>query len=431
MIERVYLANLSQHLDQTVSVVGFVRVFRDQGKIKFVQLYDRTGSVQLVILPQHSQAFSQSQQLHLESVIQVKGLVKKAPQAPQGFEIEVTDLTILSAADPELPIPVIPEKGADKTDVSKCFNWRWLDLRQPQKQRIFQVWTVLEKGVRAALLENDFLQIYSPSLMNTASESGAEVFEVKYFESTAYLAQSPQFYKQMAMSAGLERVFLVGPVYRAEPSFTTRHMTEFTGWDFEMSYIDSHHDVMDMEEKILISGFKQLKQELQLDIEIPTSPFPRISLLEVKQKLAKIGVTSDKPDDLSPLEERELADLVKKETGSDFVFVIDYPISVRPFYHMRHPDNPQLTKSFDLLYKGLEITTGAQREHRYSVLVDQAKEKGMALEPLTNYLNFFRYGCPPHGGVGIGPARIIMKLLDLPSVKEATFLPRDVRRLTP
>ena len=431
MIERVYLANLSQHLDQTVSVVGFVRVFRDQGKIKFVQLYDRTGSVQLVILPQHSQAFSQSQQLHLESVIQVKGLVKKAPQAPQGFEIEVTDLTILSAADPELPIPVIPEKGADKTDVSKRFNWRWLDLRQPQKQRIFQVWTVLEKGVRAALLENDFLQIYSPSLMNTASESGAEVFEVKYFESTAYLAQSPQFYKQMAMSAGLERVFLVGPVYRAEPSFTTRHMTEFTGWDFEMSYIDSHHDVMDMEEKILISGFKQLKQELQLDIEIPTSPFPRISLLEVKQKLAKIGVTSDKPDDLSPLEERELADLVKKETGSDFVFVIDYPISVRPFYHMRHPDNPQLTKSFDLLYKGLEITTGAQREHRYSVLVDQAKEKGMALEPLTNYLNFFRYGCPPHGGVGIGPARIIMKLLDLPSVKEATFLPRDVRRLTP
>ncbi len=267
--------------------------------------------------------------------------------------------------------------------------------------------------------------------MNTASESGAEVFSVQYFDRQAFLAQSPQFYKQMAMAAGFERVFLVGPVYRAEPSFTTRHMTEFTGWDFEMSYIDSHHDVMDMEEKALVAGFAQLKKELNLDLDLPKTPFPRLTLKEVKSKLAKVNVPSDKSDDLSPLEEREISRLIKAETGSDFLFVIDYPITSRPFYHMRHETNSQLTKSFDLLYKGVEVTTGAQREHRYDILLDQAKEKNMPLKSLENYLNFFKYGCPPHGGVGLGPGRLVMKLLDLPSVKEATFLPRDVRRLTP
>ncbi len=431
MIKRIPLSALATHLNQEVEVVGFVRAFRDQGKIKFIQLYDRFGQVQLVILAQHQQAFQQAENLHLESVIQAKGLLKATKQTPQGYEIEVTQLNLLSVADPELPIPISLDKGAAKTDVTKRFNWRWLDLRRVDRLKIFQVWTVLEKGFRQALLDEDFLQIYSPSLMNTASESGAEVFEVNYFETQAYLAQSPQFYKQMAMAAGFERIFLVGPVYRAEPSFTTRHMTEFTGWDFEMSYIDSHHDVMDMEEKALIAGFNQLKQELALDVEVPNRPFPRLTLKEVKSKLTKIGITSDKADDLSPLEEREISRLVKEETGSDFVFVIDYPISTRPFYHMRHEDNPQLTKSFDLLYKGVEITTGAQREHRYHVLLAQAKEKNMSLKSLANYLNFFKYGCPPHGGVGIGPGRIVMKLLDLPSVKEATFLPRDVRRLTP
>ncbi len=435
MIKRTFVSNLKSKLAEQanipVEVVGFVQAFRDQGKIKFIQLRDRTGLVQLVVLAQHTQAFRQAERLHLESVIHVQGLLKATKQTPQGFEIEVTGLTILSLSDPELPIPVAETKGASKTDVTKRFDWRWLDLRRFDELRIFQVWTVLEKGFRQALLDQGFLQIYSPSLMNTASESGAEVFAVKYFETQAYLAQSPQFYKQMAMAAGFERVFMVGPVYRAELSFTTRHMTEFTGWDFEMSYIDSHHDVMDMEERALITGFQFLRQELALDLDIPTQPFPRLSLAEVKAKLAKKNVPGEKKDDLSPLEEREISKLVKQETGSDFVFVIDYPVSARPFYHMRHADNPQLTKSFDLLYKGVEVTTGAQREHRYQVLIDQAKEKGMSLASLENYLNFFKYGCPPHGGVGIGPGRLVMKLLDLPSVKEATFLPRDVRRLTP
>ena len=187
---------------------------------------------------------------------------------------------------------------------------------------------------------------------------------------------------------------------------------------------------MDVEEKLLVSGFKKIKEDLNLDIEVPTQPFPRITLADVKVKLKAAGVTSEKDGDLSPEEEREICRLIKEEQGHDFIFVTDYPAETRAFYHMRYPDT-HITKSFDLLYRGVEITTGAQREHRIDVLEKQALEKGMSLEELKDYLNFFRYGCPPHGGVGIGPARLIMKILNLSSVKEACFLPRDVRRLLP
>jgi aspartyl-tRNA synthetase len=223
----------------------------------------------------------------------------------------------------------------------------------------------------------------------------------------------------------------MGPVFRAEPSFTSRHMTEFTGWDFEISYISSHCDVMEEEENLIAEGFQNLKDSLELSIEVPTTPFPKITMKEAKERLEKSGVKGGRKFDLTGDEEIELCRIIKEETGHDFVFVTDWPAEARPFYHMRHDDNPSLTKSFDLLYKGLEITTGSQREHRYDVLISQAKEKGMSVESLQDYLNFFRYGCPPHGGVGIGPGRLVMKILDIPSVKEATFLPRDVKRLKP
>ena len=267
--------------------------------------------------------------------------------------------------------------------------------------------------------------------MGTASETGADVFEVKYFDRKAYLAQSPQFYKQMAMACGFEKVFMCGPIFRAEPSYTTRHMTEFTGLDFEISYINSHYDVMAEEEKMIVEIFSHLNKELNLGLEIPTTPFPIVTMTEAKENLKSKGIRSEKPYDLNSEEEIELSKIIKEETSHDFVFLIDWPIEGRPFYHMRHEDNPKLTKSFDLLYRGLEVTTGAQREHRVEILEKQAKEKKIDLEPLKDYINFFRYGCPPHGGVGIGPARFIMKILNLPSVKEATFLPRDVKRLKP
>ena len=429
-MERTYIKDLGKQVGKTATIMGFAQAVRKQGSILFLIIRDRTGLAQAVITKSNAQVFATASALSEESVVSVTGLVKAEKQAPGGFELEPTELVVFSVAE-TLPIPIVPEKGGGESEITKRLDWRWLDLRQPEKAQIFWVWTELEAGFREYWLQNGFVQVYSPSFMNIASESGAEVFEVKYFEKKAYLAQSPQFYKQMALAAGFERVFMVGPVFRAEPSFTTRHMTEFTGWDFEVAYIQSHFEVMEIEEQLLVSGFKRVKEKLKLELDIPQLPFPRLTLAEVKEKLESAGVMGEKQGDLSPEEERQIGKIVKQETGSDFVWVIDYPIETRAFYHMRHEDNQKLTKGFDLLYIGLEVTTGAQREHRIEKLEKQAKEKGMDLESLKGYLNFFRFGCPPHGGVGIGPGRLVMKMLDLESVKEATFLPRDVKRLTP
>lgn len=430
MITDTKINQLKDLQGQKVTLTGFVHSIRNQGKIAFMRLRDATDSIQVVVLGSNKAAFATLESLTIESVVEVTGLCKAAVQVPEGIEIEGETISILSLALPNLPIPVATEKGAQDVDVTKRFDWRWLDLRLPEKQNIFKLWTALEAGARDYWLKNGYTQLYSPSIMSTASEGGAEFFELKYFNRKAYLAQSPQFYKQMAMAAGMEKVFMVGPVFRAEPSFTTRHMTEFTGWDMELSYIDSHHDVMDIEEQLLISAFTTAKSIIS-KLEIPVVPFPRLSFSQVKAKLAKAGIKSEKVHDLSPEEERGIAKIVKDETGHDFVFVIDYPVEGRAFYHMRHEDNPGLTKGFDLLYKGLEVTTGAQREHRIEILEKQALEKGVILASIADYLNFFRYGCPPHGGIGMGPGRLVMKILNLDSVKEAAFVPRDVKRLRP
>ena len=427
---RTYIRDLKSSLGTQVTISGFVHAIRNQGKIAFIRLRDVTGSVQIVVLGSNTDSFEIVKNLTLESVVTISGLCKEAKQVPEGLELECVTIQVLSHSLPSLPIPVAVEKGSEDVDITNRFDWRWLDLRLPDKQFIFKVWTALESGAREYWLANNFTQLYSPAMMNAASEGGAEFFEVKYFDRKAYLAQSPQFYKQMAMASGMEKIFMVGPVFRAEESFTTRHMTEFTGWDVELSYIDSHHDVMDMEEQLLVHAFTKAK-DLIPDLVIPQTPFPRITLAEAKLKLAKIGVPSEKVNDLSPEEERSIAEIVKEEYEHDFVFIIDYPKDGRAFYHMRHEDNQELTKGFDLLYKGIEITTGAQREHRIEILEKQALEKGVALDTINDYLNFFRYGCPPHGGIGMGPGRLVMKILNLPSVKEATYLPRDVKRLRP
>ncbi|HLD50757.1 aspartate--tRNA(Asn) ligase [candidate division WWE3 bacterium RIFOXYC1_FULL_40_10] len=430
-MERTHIKSIKQKIGEKITIKGFVETIRQQGSIAFLIIRDVTGRAQVVVLKSHTEAFDTCKTLTLESVVCITGLAKEEKQAPNGFEIEAEEIMVLSLASPELPIPVVFEKGGEETDAPKRFDYRWIDLRKDERINIFKVWTELEKGVRKYTEENNFIQVYAPSFMGVPSESGAEVFEVNYFDRKAYLAQSPQFYKQMAMAAGFEKVFITGPIFRAEPSYTTRHMTEFTGWDFELSYIESHHDVMDELEKFLISGFEQVNKTVLPELEIPKRPFPRVTMKEAKELLRAKGISGEKDYDVSPEEERELGRLIKEQTGSDFVFLIDYPANGRAFYHMRYPDQPDITKGFDLIYKGLEIVTGAQREHRYEVLEKQAKEKGMDVESLRGYMDFFKYGCPPHGGVGIGPGRIIMQMLDLPSVKEATLLPRDVKRINP
>lgn len=429
-MQRTYIKDLAAQTGQEVTVSGFAQAVRVQSKIIFLILRDITGTIQTVI-EASSEAFETAKNLSTESVITLTGLVKEAPQAPGGIEINVSKMEVLSAANPELPIPVVTKSG-EETEAPIRFDFRWIDLRKPEKAKIFKVWTELERGFRKFWDENNFIQIYTPSFMPTPSETGAEVFTVNYFDRKAYLAQSPQFYKQMAMASGFERVFIVGPVFRAEESFTTRHLTEFTGWDFEVSYIQSHNDIMDFEEGMIAEGFKAVLEKFpEMDIVVPAQPFPRIPILKAKEILASLGIESGEEHDLSPEEERAISEYVKKEMNHEFVFITEYHKSKSAFYHMRLEEGSDRSRRADLLYRGIEVTTLAQREHRPEILKKQAEEKGMSLEPLTDYINFFEYGCPPHGGAGIGPGRLVMKMLDLPNVREATYLPRDVKRLNP
>ena len=435
-MDRIHISELPEHTSKQVTLKGFSHAIRDQGKIKFIVLRDVSGSVQVVVLK--PELLDSLKHLSLESVIEVTGEAKAEPKSATGYEITAIKIEVLSPAEPELPIPVF-NKGGEEPDQQVRLDWRFLDLRRPEKQLVYKVWTEFERALTDYCVSNNYIQIHSPKLMSSPSESGAELFEVQYFDRKAYLAQSPQFYKQMAMSAGFEKVFEFGPVFRAEPSFTTRHATEFQGFDLEKSYIQSHQDIIAEEEIMLAKAIEQLKQKFGKEIEttynreviVPSLPFPQITLSEAKKILTEKGITSEKDGDLSPEEERSISEYVKEKFNHEFVFITEYPHQTRAFYHMRLEEGSELTRGFDLLWNGVEITTGAQREHRYDVLVKQAKERGMELESLQFYLNFFKYGCPPHGGFGAGPERMIMKLLNLESIRDVSFLYRGVKRLTP
>jgi len=437
-IKRILINQIKKKIGQKVKIAGFVQTIRDHGGIKFLIVRDISGIIQVVVNKSNIETAKTAELLNLESVVEILGVVEEEKQAPNGFEIQAEEIKILSLSAPELPIPVV-EKGQEETEQHIRLDWRWLDLRKPKKALIFKVWTVMEQAFREYLLSNGFIQIHSPKLMNAPSESGAELFEVKYFDRTAYLAQSPQFYKQMAMAAGFEKVFEIGPVFRANPSFTSRHDTEFTSYDVEISFIESYKDIISLEERLIQYMLTKVKEKLgdlilnfyDREIIIPSIPFPKVTMKEAKKILSKLGVPSEKEGDLTPEEERKLCEYIKEKTNHEFVFATEWPADVRPFYHMRLEKDPSLTKSFDLLWNGLEITTGAQREHRYDILKKQAEEKNISLDSIKFYLNFFKYGCPPHGGFGLGPTRMLIKIFNVSNVREVTYLCRGVNRLEP
>lgn len=439
MKNRMLIQNLKNHIEETVTVKGFVETIRDQKKMQFLVLRDHTGKVQLIHMKNQTNedliSFTISS-LTLESTAIIVGKVVEAPQVKLGgLEIQIESIEVNSVAESSLPIT--PDSTLDKQ-----IDWRPISLRYPKNLLIFQAQTTIEYAMRDYWAKNGFIEIHSPKLMGTASESGGELFKVPYFNNwTAYLAQSPQFYKQMAMAAGFDRVFEIGPVFRANPSFTSRHDTEFTSIDMEISWIDSHEDIMHIEEEWLQFILQDVQEKCgtkirelyDREVVVPKVPFPRITMQKAYEILEEIGYTipQEQKGDLNPEGERLLCDYIHKEFNHEFIFVTDYPATVRPFYHMRYNNAPDITKSFDLLWNGLEITTGAQREHRYEILVNQIKEKGLSIEPLQHYLNFFRYGCPPHGGLGFGLTRMLMILFGLQNVREATYLYRGPNRLTP
>ena len=427
---RTHIAGLRAQAGSTVTIAGWVQALRLQRAMQFVVVRDHTGTVQVTHRRDGGPLESLLDSLTAESAVRITGVVKDNPVVSLGrLELIPESVVIENLAETPLPID-------DRTGPEGRLDWRFLDVRRrPAARLVFEVQTTVEQAMREFAYASGCTELHTPKLMGTASESGAEVFTVGYFGRQAYLAQSPQFYKQMAIAGGVDRVFEVGPVFRAEPSFTSRHATEFTGVDVELAWISSVEDVMAFEERMLAHVLAavaaahgaEIEELFKVSVRVPAVPFPRLTMAEA----LSISGASAGQDDLDPAGERAVSARVLAETGHEFAFVTEFPASARPFYHLRPAGQPHLTASFDLLWKGLEITTGAQREHRYDVLLAQLAEKGLAPEPMRSYLDCFRYGCPPHGGFGLGLGRLLMVLLGLDSIRDATFLFRGPNRLVP
>ena len=444
-MNRTYISDVKNNMGETIKVQGFIENLRNSKYMAFIVLKDITGKIQVTVekeqLPELCDTIDS---LTGDSVITVIGKAVENEYVKMGG-IEIIPETIIaeSIAD-ALPIvrkeiPATKKKQAvERSSIDQRIDYRWIDLRTDENQLMFKVQTAFVAAMREFLVEKNFLEIHSPKLIGTASESGSDVFEVKYFDTNAYLAQSPQFYKQMAMASGFERIFEVGPVFRAEKSFTSKHATEFTGFDLEFSYIESYKDVMKMEEELITAALKkvadlygeEIKELFGMETIIPKTPFPVVTLAELYKGLEEdfgYTVPEEEKGDLTTEAEKLSYEWVKKHYDHEFLFVTDFDAEKRAFYHMR--DEKGVPMGYDLIWRGVEITTGAQREHRYDVLKAQAQEKGLA-EDVKFYLEFFKYGCPPHGGFGIGIDRMTMLLLGL-HIKDCMFIFRGPNRLHP
>ena len=422
-------------LGEVNKVAGFVENIRNKKSMAFIVIRDITGKLQITIEKEkHPEMIEDIDRISIDSVVTFEGLIVASEYVKlNGMEMYPDTLVVESIAAPS---PILAPKG-EETNIDQRIDFRWIDLRTEKNTLMFKAQSLFVNKVRKFLINNNFIEIHSPKLIGAESESGAGVFEVGYFDGKAYLAQSPQFYKQMAMASGFERIFESGPVFRAEKFASRKHATEFTGFDLEFSYIESYEDVMVMEENMIAYALEAVKNELgeeikrvfDIDIVVPSLPFPRIKLHDLYDELEKMygySVPESEKGDLTTEGERLVARYSMDKFGHEFLFVTDYSVDCRAFYHMRKDGVPQ---GYDLIWKGCEITTGAQREHRYDVLRKQAEEKGL-VEDVKFYLEFFKYGCPPHGGFGIGVDRMTMLMFNV-GIKEAMYIFRGPDRLNP
>lgn len=429
-MKRVLIKDLKEKEQTKIS--GWVEKIRDTKYMIFIILKDRSGSIQISVEKENNKEMvEQLANVLTDSILSIDGEMVLSEYVKQGGkEFIPSKITIESIAE-ALPLD-------ESANIDTRLDYRWIDLRSAKNNLMLKAQAAFVDGMRNYLVKKEFTEIHTPKLLATASESGSDVFEVKYFDRKAYLAQSPQFYKQMAIASGLEGIFEIAPAFRAENSNTNRHTTEFTSFDVEFAFIDSYEDVMNLEEDILISGLtnvknlyeKEIKEIFNVDIVIPKKPFPRIKLKDLYNELKKrynYQVPENDVGDMNAETEKLTSRYAMEEFGHEFIFVTDFMKTKRAFYHMRKNDIPQ---GYDLIWKGTEITTGAQREHRYEILKKQADEKGLKKD-VEFYLQFFKYGCPPHGGFAIGIDRLTMLLLGLPSLKEEMFLFRGPGRLTP
>ncbi len=416
-------------------LAGWVEDVRNLGGIAFLILRQREGTFQALVKKKgHEGLFEAAAGLVRESVVAVHGTVQPNAQARNGWELVASSMDVLSAAAAPLPLPVADKVGAE---MDTRFDNRFLDLRKPERRAIFRVRSVVLSALREHLAGQGFVEVQTPKLAGAGAEGGATLFETGYFGRKAYLSQSPQLYKQILMSTGLDRVMEFAPAFRAEPSDTVRHVTEFTSFDAETAWIESQEDVLRLLEGAVAHAIDRVRVDSKADLDLlgsepkaPGLPLRRLPYAEALEVLRSRGKRVRDGDDIDTEGEKVLGAAMAEE-GRELYFLTEYPAAIKPFYIMSKPDDPEVSFSFDLEYKGDEMASGGQREHRYEVLVANLKAKGLDPAGFEFYLKAFRYGMPPHGGWGFGIDRFVQKLLDLPNIREAILFPRDRVRLVP
>jgi nondiscriminating aspartyl-tRNA synthetase len=433
MKSRIMIRDLSGHVGETVTVAGWVHSLRKQGGIVFILLRDRTGIAQVVA----DADTTRREDVRNETVLYVTGPVIEDERAEGGVEVRLEKIDILSRPTRQLPIIVNDKADYQNLELETILNNRVLSLRNPRRNQIFRLQAAITDRYRTFFTERGFTEVHTPKIIATGTEGGTQLFSVDYFDRLAYLAQSPQFYKQMLVASGYERVFEIGAVYRAEIHNTSRHLNEYISLDYEMGFIENEHDVMDMEEDFIRELFAYLGENCvdilgtyEQDLPVPDR-IPRMPVREACDLLDREFGKRLKTLDLDPEGEKLLCDWVKREHGTELVFLTEYPQSKRPVYTMPKEDDPEFTRSFDLIFRGLEITTGGQRIHLHDMLVNAFEARGLDPSTFDYYIDTFAYGVPPHGGLAIGLERLTAQILGIGNVREAALFPRDRNRITP
>ena len=437
MEETLAPEEIAKKIGEKVAVSGWVHDVRLLGGINFVLVRNNMGIVQVTAPKKRvpDEVMAKVASLHPEDVITCTGVVKEANVATNGFEIIPERIEVLSAA--ATPLPLDP-RGVTDANIDTRLNWRTLDLRRPQVLAIFRVQDALLEGMEVYLRSKGFMRIFTPSILGGISEGGAEVFKTDYYGKPAFLRQDPQLHRQLAIAGGLGRVYDLGPSWRAELSHTPRHMSEHRTIAPEISFIGDERDTMRVEEGMLVSGVRNANSKcqrdlemLQIDLEEPQTPFPELAFPDLYETLENLGHPLQHDKDLDRESERLLTEFVKREYNSDYFFVNRFPSSVKPFYVMHVDERPEFARSVDLVYKGLELSSGGQREHRHGRILEQISQKGLDAEGLKWFTEAFRFGVPPHGGFSLGIERLTASLLGIENVKEAALFPRDPERLQP
>jgi len=430
--KRIYSSEAQQKkAGSEIVLAGWAADVKNMGKIAFIKLRDREGEIQLTAFPDFRQ-FSEIEKIPKESVIAIRGKVQESKLKSGAKEVLIEEIEVLSKSEPVLPIEF---SGKIPTGLDKRLDNRTIDLRNPKRLAIFKVRSQLNAAIRNFLLAEKFIEIQTPKLISAGAEGGATLFPVKYYDKKAFLSQSQQLYKQAILAAGFDKVFEIGPSFRAEKSHTTRHLTEFTHFDFEMAFIKDEDDVLKVLERLFVFVLEHVKKEcakeleiLGVKIEVPRLPFPRINYAQGIKLAQEAGSKIKDGEDIGSEDEKLLGDVVKNKYKTDAYFLTKFPFSIKPFYIMT---DENVSRGFDFEYKGEELVSGGQREHRHDILVRQMKEKGLNPKEFETYLQSFRFGIPSHGGFGMGVDRLVKNVLDLDNIREGVLFPRDTERITP